>query len=109
MPGGNSFFIPGRAPFRLEHRDPVLYYLQRLRDEAHRYAIGAHRRRRAKGARENPLDAIPGVGPLRKKALLARFGSAKAVGNATLGDLASADGVSRQMAKTIYDFFHDDV
>ncbi len=106
--GREQFFIPGRAPFRLEHRDPVLYYLQRLRDEAHRYAIGAHRRRRAKGARKNPLDAIPGVGPLRKKALLARFGSAKAVGNATLGDLASADGVSRQMAKTIYDFFHDD-
>ncbi len=107
--GREQFFIPGRKPFRLEHRDPVLYYLQRLRDEAHRYAIGAHRRRRAKGAQANPLDAIPGVGPLRKKALLARFGSAKAVGSASLSDLVAAEGVSSQMAKTIYDYFHDDV
>ncbi len=107
--GREQFFISGQKPFRLEHRDPVLYYLQRLRDEAHRYAIGAHRRRRAKGARTNPLDGIPGVGPLRKKALLARFGSAKAVAGASLSDLAAAEGVSNQMAKTIYDYFHDEV
>jgi excinuclease ABC subunit C len=106
--GREQFFLPGQKPFRLEQRDPVLYYLQRLRDEAHRYAIGAHRRRRAKGARQNPLDAIPGVGPLRKKALLARFGSAKAVSNAKLGDLASTTGVSKQMAKAIFDYFHDE-
>jgi excinuclease ABC subunit C len=107
--GREQFFIPGQKPFRLEHRDPVLYYLQRLRDEAHRYAIGAHRRRRAKGARENPLDGVPGVGPLRKKALLARFGSAKAVSTASINDLAAADGVSKRMAKTIYDYFHEDM
>ncbi len=107
--GREQFFLPGQKPFRLEHRDPVLYYLQRLRDEAHRYAIGAHRRRRAKGARQNPLDGVPGVGPLRKKALLARFGSAKAVANAKLADLQNAQGVSKQMAKTIYDYFHDEI
>ncbi len=107
--GREQFFLPGQKPFRLEHRDPVLYYLQRLRDEAHRYAIGAHRRRRAKGAKANPLDGVPGVGPLRKKALLARFGSAKAVANANLADLQNAQGVSKQMAKTIFDYFHDEV
>ncbi len=106
--GREQFFLPGQKPFRLEHRDPVLYYLQRLRDEAHRYAIGAHRRRRANDAKKNPLDGVPGVGPLRKKALLARFGSAKAVANANLADLQNADGVSKQMAKTIFDYFHDE-
>ncbi len=106
--GREQFFLPGRKPFRMEMRDPVLYYLQRLRDEAHRYAIGAHRRRRTKAAHTNPLDAVPGIGPLRKKALLARFGSAKAVASAKLVDLEAAEGVSKRMAKTIYDYFHDE-
>ena len=106
--GREQFFLPGKPPFRLPPRDPVLYYLQRLRDEAHRHAIGAHRRRRARAARANPLDDIPGIGPLRKRALLARFGSAKAVANAKLADLMAARGISRQMAHTIYAYFHEE-
>ena len=106
--GREQFFLPGKPPFRLPPRDPVLYYLQRLRDEAHRYAIGAHRRRRARAAHANPLDNIPGVGPLRKRALLARFGSAKAVANAKLADLMAAEGVSKQMARTIFAYFHEE-
>ncbi|WP_421790717.1 excinuclease ABC subunit UvrC [Hyphobacterium sp.] len=103
--GREAFYVPGRAPFKLPMNDPVLYYLQRLRDEAHRFAIGGHRAKRQKAMRENPLDSIPGIGPSRKKALLAHFGSAKAVERAALADLEGVEGVSAAMAKRIHDWF----
>lgn len=103
--GRERFFIPGRAPFRLEEKSPVLYYLQRLRDEAHRFAIGAHRAKRKAEIAKNPLDEIDGVGPARKKALLARFGSARGVARAALADLEQTPGVSRELAQRIYDHF----
>ena len=103
--GREAFYLPGKAPFKLPQKDPVLYYLQRLRDEAHRFAIGGHRAKRKKQMAENPLDDIPGIGPARKKALLAHFGSAKAVRNAALADLEAVDGVSKAMAKKIHDWF----
>ncbi len=105
--GRETFFQPGKAPFTLPHRDPVLYFVQRLRDEAHRYAIGSHRVRRKKAMAANPLDEIAGIGPSRKKALLRHFGTAKAVSRAGLEDLMVVDGISRQMAETIYDHFHE--
>ncbi len=105
--GRERFFIPGRAPFRLDEKSPVLYYLQRLRDEAHRFAIGAHRGKRKTGVAKNPLDEIGGVGPTRKRALLDRFGSARGVSRAALAELELVDGVSKELAKRIYDFFHD--
>ena len=104
--GRELFHMTGRFPLALPFRDPTLYFLQRLRDEAHRFAIGAHRQKRAKGASSTPLDEVPGVGAARKRALLAHFGSAKAVSRAGLADLEAAPGVSRKLAKTIYDFFH---
>jgi excinuclease ABC subunit C len=88
------------------HTSPVLYFVQRLRDEAHRWAIGAHRAKRAKAVSATPLDDIPGVGATRKRALLAHFGSAKAVGRAAVGDLTAVDGISDTLAQSIYDFFH---
>ncbi len=103
--GREAFYLPGDAPFKLPQKDPVLYYLQRLRDEAHRFAIGGHRAKRKKAITDNPLDGIPGVGPSRKKALLAHFGSAKSVRNAALADLEAVDGVSKAMAKRIHDWF----
>ena len=106
--GRERFFIPGRDVFSLEPRDPVLYYLQRLRDEAHRFAIGSHRTRRGKDVGRSPIDEIPGIGPRRKKALLLRFGAAKAVARASLEDLESVDGISRTVAKKIYEHFHGD-
>ena len=105
--GRETFFRPGKPPFSLPHRDPVLYFVQRLRDEAHRYAIGSHRVRRKKAMSANPLDDIAGIGPARKKALLRHFGTAKAVSRAGLDDLMVVDGISRQMAETIYDHFHE--
>ncbi len=90
----------------LPERDPVLYFVQRLRDEAHRFAIGSHRARRKKEMITNPLDEVAGVGPGRKRALLHRFGTAKAVSRAALSDLKSVDGISEQMAQAIYDHFH---
>jgi excinuclease ABC subunit C len=105
--GRERFFMPGRAPFSLEPRDPVLYFIQRLRDEAHRFAIGAHRTRRKIANAANPLDEVPGVGPTRKRALLNHFGSAKAVSRAGLDDLAAVPGISRSMAEAIYNHFHD--
>ena len=104
--GREHFHVPGRASFMLEARDPVLYYVQRLRDEAHRFAIGSHRARRTKAIGVNPLDEIAGIGPTRKKALLQSFGSAKAIARAGVGDLAAVAGVSKQLAQTIYDYFH---
>jgi excinuclease ABC subunit C len=105
--GRERFFIPGRAPFRLDEKSPVLYYLQRLRDEAHRFAIGAHRGKRKAEAVRSPLDEIDGVGPARKRALLDRFGSARGVSRAALAELEAVDGVNTELAKRIYDFFHD--
>jgi len=105
--GREQFFRPGRAPFQLPPNDPALYYLQRLRDEAHRWAIGAHRAKRAAAiSGQNPLDEIAGVGVRRKKALLNRFGSAKGVSRATMADLQTVEGVNEALARRIYDFFH---
>ena len=104
--GLERFFMPGKEPFMLEPKSPALYYLQRLRDEAHRFAIGSHRVRRTMEMRKNPLDEIEGVGPGRKKALLHAFGSAKGVSKAAVADLVKVEGVSAQLAQRIYDFFH---
>ena len=103
--GREKFFTPGKASFMLPERDPVLYFVQRLRDEAHRFAIGSHRARRSKAISKNPLDDIPGIGPTRKRALLNHFGSAKAVGRAALSDLKLVDGISDEMAQSIHDHF----
>ncbi|MBO9710850.1 MAG: excinuclease ABC subunit UvrC [Caulobacter sp.] len=104
--GLERFFLPGQpAPFMLEPKSPVLYYLQRLRDEAHRFAIGAHRTRRSMDLKKNPLDEIEGVGPGRKKALLHAFGSAKGVGRASVDDLVKVEGVSQALAERIHAFF----
>jgi excinuclease ABC subunit C len=105
--GMERFFMPDRPPFRLEPRDPVLYYLQRLRDEAHRFAIGSHRARRKTAITSNPLDEIAGIGPTRKRALLLHFGSAKAVKRAGLADLEATPGISAQLARQIYEYFHE--
>lgn len=106
--GREQFFRPNRAPFQLPPNDPALYYLQRLRDEAHRWAIGAHRAKRSAAMTgTNPLDEITGVGVRRKKALLHRFGSAKGVSRATVADLQTVEGVNEALAKRIYDFFHN--
>jgi excinuclease ABC subunit C len=105
--GRETFFMNGREEFTLPPRTPALYYLQRLRDEAHRFAIGTHRARRKKDIKKSPLDGIPGVGAGRKKALLAYFGSAKAVKGASIEELATVEGVSDKMAKTIHDYFRD--
>ena len=106
--GREHFYMMGRSSFMLEARDPVLYYIQRLRDEAHRFAIGSHRARRSRAIGINPLDEVPGIGPTRKKALLLAFGSAKAVGRANVSDLAAVDGVSETLAQTIFDHFHSE-
>jgi excinuclease ABC subunit C len=105
--GKEEFHRPGARPFALRHNDPVLYFVQRLRDEAHRFAIGTHRAKRAKSVAATPLDDVPGVGAARKRALLAHFGSAKAVSRANLSDLKAVDGVSDALAEKIYDFFHE--
>ena len=104
--GKEEFHAPGRRPFALPFRSPSLYFVQRLRDEAHRFAIGAHRAKRAKAVGATPLDEVPGIGPARKRALLAHFGSAKAVSRAGLTDLKLVGGISAAMAETIHAFFH---
>jgi excinuclease ABC subunit C len=103
--GLERFFIPGKPPFMLEPKSPVLYYLQRLRDEAHRFANGSHRTRRSMDIKKNPLDEIEGVGPGRKRALLHAFGSARGVSRASADDLAKVDGVSEALAQRIFAFF----
>jgi excinuclease ABC subunit C len=103
--GLERFFMPGKVPFMLEPKSPVLYYLQRLRDEAHRFAIGAHRTRRSMDMKKNPLDEIEGVGPGRKKALLGAFGSARGVKGASVDDLMKVEGVSENLAQRIHDAF----
>ncbi len=106
--GRERFFLPGQPPFDLETRDPVLYYLQRLRDEAHRFAIGSHRARRQGQIGKAGIDDIPGIGPKRKKALLLHFGSSRAVERASLADLEAVDGISGTVARKIFDHFHPD-
>ena len=105
--GKEEFHVRGKRPFALQRNDPVLYFVQRLRDEAHRFAIGTHRAKRSKSIAFSPLDEIDGVGAARKRALLAHFGSAKAVSRANLADLKAVEGVSAAMAEKIYDFFHE--
>ncbi|HUI16693.1 MAG TPA: excinuclease ABC subunit UvrC [Alphaproteobacteria bacterium] len=104
--GRERIFLPGRPPLSLAPRDPVLYFLQRLRDEAHRFAIGTHRARRAKSALQSRLDEVPGIGAKRKRALLHHFGSAQSVSRAGLADLAAVAGISTAVAKKVYDHFH---
>ncbi|EAQ44512.1 UvrABC system protein C [Roseobacter sp. MED193] len=104
--GKEEFHRQGENAFALQRNDPVLYFVQRLRDEAHRFAIGTHRAKRAKAVGATPLDEVPGVGAGRKRALLKHFGSAKAVSRADLLDLKAVDGISNALAETIYDFFH---
>jgi excinuclease ABC subunit C len=105
--GLETFFVPGRDPFKLKPRDAVLYFVQRLRDEAHRFAIGSHRVRRRRDIREAGLQEIPGIGPTRKRALLHHFGTLKAIERAALSDLAKVPGISAETARKIYDFFHE--
>jgi excinuclease ABC subunit C len=105
--GRETFFTPAREGFMLQPRDPVLYFVQRLRDEAHRFAIGSHRTRRRIDMARNPLDEIDGIGPNRKRALLRHFGTAKAVGRASINDLLAVPGISEQTAQAIYDHFHE--
>jgi excinuclease ABC subunit C len=105
--GRETFFVPGREPFKLAPRDPALYFIQRLRDEAHRFAIGTHRAKRKREFTKSPLDEIPGIGPARKRALLLHFGTAKAISRSSLEDLAKAPGVNLATAKAVYDFFHE--
>ncbi|MCW9040881.1 MAG: excinuclease ABC subunit C, partial [Rhodospirillales bacterium] len=106
--GREKIFLPGRPAIVLDSRDPVLYFLQRLRDEAHRYAIGTHRAKRSKAIGQSILDEIPGIGAKRKKSLLHHFGSARAVSTAGLDDLEAAENISAAIARKIYDHFHPD-
>jgi excinuclease ABC subunit C len=103
--GKEEFYRTGKRPFALRHNDPVLYFVQRMRDEVHRFAIGTHRAKRSKAIGASPLDGILGVGAARKRALLAHFGSAKAVARANLTDLEAVPGVSKGMAQKLYDYF----
>ena len=103
--GRETFFVEGREPFRLQPHDPALYFVQRLRDEAHRFAIGTHRAKRKKAFTANPLDEIAGVGPARKRALLLAFGSAKAIAGAALTDLEKTPGVNKATARLVFEHF----
>jgi excinuclease ABC subunit C len=105
--GRETFHMPGRDSFKLPPRDPVLYFVQRLRDEAHRFAIGSHRARRKRDIREAGLQEIPGIGPTRKRALLRHFGTLKQIERASAADLAQVPGINEETARRIYDFFHD--
>ena len=104
--GRETMHLPSGRDFQLPPNSPVLFYLQRLRDEAHRFAIGAHRQKRSKSMAASPLDDVPGIGPSRKRALLMHFGTSRAVRNAALEDLEKAPGISKAMARGIYDYFH---
>lgn len=105
--GRERFFVEGKPDFTLPPRDPVLYFIQRLRDEAHRFAIGSHRARRKKEMVKNPLDEISGIGPTRKRALLQHFGTAKAVSRAAMSDLLAVEGISEAVARLVYNHFHE--
>jgi excinuclease ABC subunit C len=104
--GRETLFMPGREPLKLEPRDPVLYFIQRLRDEAHRFVIGSHRKLRKKDIREAGLQEIPGIGPSRKRALLHHFGTLKEIERASIADLGKVPGVSAESARKIFEFFH---
>jgi excinuclease ABC subunit C len=105
--GRETFFVEGREPFHLPPRDPALYFAERLRDEAHRFAIGTHRARRKREFTKSPLDEIGGIGPARKRALLQSFGTAKAISRATLADLEKVPGINASTARVVYDYFHE--
>ncbi len=105
--GKEEFHRTGKPVMALRHNDPVLYFIQRMRDEVHRFAIGTHRAKRSKAIGATPLDDVPGVGARRKKALLEHFGSAKAVSRANLADLKAVEGISENLAQTVYDYFHE--
>jgi len=105
--GRETFFLPGRDSFKLPPRDPVLYFVERLRDEAHRFAVGSHRTRRARDMREAGLQEIAGIGPTRKRALLRHFGTLKAIERASVTDLMQVEGISAETARRIYEFFHE--
>jgi excinuclease ABC subunit C len=105
--GRETFFLSGRTPFKLPPRDPLLYFVERLRDEAHRFAIGSHRTRRKKDLRESGLQEIAGIGPTRKRALLHHFGTLKAIERASLVDLEKVPGISEETARRIYGYFHE--
>ena len=104
--GRETFFMPSQPPFNLKPRDPVLYFVQRLRDEAHRFAIGSHRQRRKRDLREGGLQEIPGIGPARKRALLRHFGTLRAIERASMADLEKVDGINAETARKIYEFLH---
>ena len=106
--GKEEFYRTGLPVMALPRNDPVLYFIQRMRDEAHRFAIGTHRAKRSKAIGATPLDEAPGIGPARKRALLAHFGSAKAVARAGLSDLKAVDGISEKMAESLFAFFQGD-
>ncbi len=105
--GRETFVMQGRPPFKMPPRDPVLYFIQRLRDEAHRFAIGAHRQKRSKVLREGGLQEIGGIGPRRKRALLHHFGTLKAISQASLHDLEGCPGIDSATARKVYGFFQD--
>jgi len=105
--GRETFFVPGRTPFMLKPRDPVLYFVERLRDEAHRFAIGSHRQKRKRDIREAGLQEIPGIGPARKRALLRHFGTLRAIERASVADLEHVAGINAETARKVYDFFHE--
>src|SRR4029077_12404297 len=105
--GRETFFLEGREPFRLSARDPALFFIQRLRDEAHGFAVGTHRARRKKEFVKSPLDEIPGIGPARTRALLWALGTATDVAKAGLSDLEKTPGLNAATAKLVYDFFHE--
>jgi excinuclease ABC subunit C len=105
--GRETFFLPGRPAFKLPPRDPALYFIQRLRDEAHRFAIGTHRAKRKREMVKSPLDEVPGIGPSRKRALLHHFGTVKAIRRAALDDLAKTPGVNAATARAVYEYFHE--
>jgi len=105
--GRETFFMSGREPFWLKPRDPVLYFLERLRDEAHRFAVGSHRQRRKRDIREAGLQEIPGIGPARKRALLRHFGTLKAIERASVADLEQVAGINAETARKVYDFLHE--
>src|SRR6266567_7399337 len=99
--------LSGREPFRLKPRDPMLYFVERLRDEAHRFAVGSHRQRRKRDIREAGLQEIPGIGPARKRALLRHFGTLKAIERASVADLEQVAGINAETARKVYDFLHE--
>jgi excinuclease ABC subunit C len=105
--GNETFYLVDKPAIKLPPRDPLLYFIQRLRDEAHRFAIGSHRTRRKKDIREAGLQEIPGIGPTRKRALLRHFGTLKAIERASLSDLAQVPGINDETARKIHDFFHE--